>query len=61
MHPNITFIQIGEGIQRIEKVGDSYLVIGSEDGPLSGKSVEVPADNVAAVQWALEGASVTPG
>ena len=61
MHPNITFIQIGEGIQRIEKVGDSYLVIGSEEGPLSGKSVEIPAGNVAAIQWALEGASAMPG
>lgn len=61
MHPNITFIQIGEGIQSIEKVGDSYVVIGSEEGPLSGKSVEIPADNVAAIQWALEGAGVTTG
>lgn len=56
MHPNITVIQIGEGIRRIEKVGDSYIVMGSEDGPLKGKQVEIPHDNVAAIQWALEGA-----
>ena len=56
MHPNITVIQIGEGIRRIEKVGNSYMVTGSEDGPLKGKQVEIPLDNVAAIQWALEGA-----
>jgi len=58
VHPNITVIQIGPGIQRIDKQGDSYFVIGSDDGQLSGKKLEIPGDNVAAVQWALEGASV---
>jgi hypothetical protein len=56
MHPNITVIQIGEGVRRIEKVGNSYMVMGSDDGPLKGKQVEIPLDNVAAIQWALEGA-----
>jgi hypothetical protein len=60
MHPNISVIQIGEGIRRIEKVGNSYVVMGSDEGPLKGKSVEIPGDNVAAIQWALEGASA-PG
>ncbi len=57
MHPNITVIQVGEGVRRIDKEGESYFVIGSADGPLSGKKVEIPGDNVAAIQWALEGAS----
>ena len=54
VHPNITVIQIGPGIARIDREGDSYFVIGTEDGPLAGKKVEIPLDNVAAVQWALE-------
>jgi hypothetical protein len=29
-------------------------VIGTEDGPLAGKKVEIPGDNVAAIQWALD-------
>ena len=55
VHPNITVIQIGPGIQRIDKEGDSYFVVGTEDGPLAGKKVEIPGDNVAAIQWTLEG------
>jgi hypothetical protein len=54
VHPNITVIQIGPGIARIDKEGDSYFVIGTDDGPLAGKKVEIPAGNVAAIQWALE-------
>lgn len=55
VHPNITVIQIGPGIERIAREGDSYFVFGTEDGPLSGKKVEIPGDNVAAIQWTLEG------
>jgi hypothetical protein len=54
VHPNITVIQIGPGIQRIDKEGDSYFVVGTEDGPLAGKKVEIPGDNVAAIQWTLD-------
>jgi hypothetical protein len=54
VHPNITVIQIGPGIQRIDREGDSYFVVGTEDGPLAGKKVEIPGDNVAAVQWTLD-------
>jgi hypothetical protein len=54
VHPNITVIQVGAGIARIEKEGGSYWVVGTEDGPLAGKKVEIPGDNVAAIQWALE-------
>jgi hypothetical protein len=54
VHPNITVIQIGPGIARIDKEGDSYFVIGTEDGPLAGKKVEIPSGNVSAIQWALE-------
>ena len=54
VHPNITVIQIGPGIARIDKEGSSYFVIGTEDGPLAGKKVEIPSDNVSAVQWTLE-------
>lgn len=54
VHPNITVIQIGPGILRIDKEGDSYFVIGTDDGPLAGKKVEIPRDNVSAVQWTLE-------
>jgi hypothetical protein len=57
VHPNISVIQVGPGIQRIDREGDSYMVVGTEDGPLSGKKVEIPADNVAAIQWALDAAS----
>ncbi len=31
VHPNITVIQIGPGIQRIDKEGDSYFVVGTEE------------------------------
>jgi hypothetical protein len=54
VHPNINIIQLGPGIARIDKEGGSYWVLGSEDGPLAGKKVEIPGDNVAAIQWALE-------
>ncbi|MGZ6126527.1 MAG: hypothetical protein ACXWLR_16275 [Myxococcales bacterium] len=57
VHPNISVIQVGPGIQRIDKEGNSYMVVGTEDGPLSGKKVEIPADNVAAIQWAVDGAA----
>ncbi len=60
VHPNITVIQIGPGIARIDKEGDSYFVIGTEDGPLAGKKVEIPGDNVAAVQWTLESDAPAP-
>jgi hypothetical protein len=54
VHPSITVIQIGPGIQRIDKEGDSYFVVGTDDGPLAGKKVEIPGDNVAAIQWTLD-------
>jgi hypothetical protein len=54
VHPNISVIQIGPGIARIDKEGGSYWVLGTDDGPLSGKKVEIPSDNVAAIQWTLE-------
>ena len=54
VHPNISVIQLGPGIARIDKEGGSYWVVGTEDGPLAGKKVEIPGDNVAAIQWALE-------
>jgi hypothetical protein len=57
VHPNISVIQVGPGIERIDREGDSYMVVGTDDGPLSGKKVEIPADNVAAIQWALDGAA----
>src|SRR5260370_35922266 len=38
VHPNITVIQIGPGIQRIDKEGDSFFVVGTEDGPLTGNN-----------------------
>lgn len=57
LHPNLTVIQIGPGIERIDKEGNSYIVTGADDGPLAGKKVEIPADNVAAIQWSLEGAA----
>jgi|GEM_PF-1175880 len=58
VHPNITVIQIGPGIQRIDKEGHSYFVVGTEDGPLAGKKVEIPGDNVAAVQWTLDESAI---
>jgi hypothetical protein len=61
VHPDITVIQIGPGIARIDKEGNSYWVVGTEDGPLSGKKVEIPGDNVAAIQWTLERQSASPG
>jgi hypothetical protein len=61
VHPNITVIQIGPGIQRIDKEGHSYFVVGTEDGPLAGKKVEIPGDNVAAIQWALDGTAIKTG
>jgi hypothetical protein len=61
VHPNITVIQVGPGIQKIEKEGTSYMIHGTADGPLAGKKVEIPADNVAAIQWAVaEQAVVSP-
>jgi hypothetical protein len=51
--PNITEIRTGPGIERIVRTGDSYWVHGTSDGPLAGKLVEVPADNIAAVQWKI--------
>ena len=57
VHPNITVIQVGPGIERIEEDEDSYFVVGTEDGPLAGKRVEIPRDNVAAIQWSLGGAA----
>ena len=56
-HPNVSVIQVGPGIERIDREGDSYMVLGAEDGPLSGKKVEIPADNVAAIQWSLDGSA----
>src|SRR3954466_4832460 len=61
VHPNITVIQIGPGIARIDKEGDSYFVIGTEDGPLAGKRVEIPGDNVAAIQWTLDSGAPSAG
>jgi hypothetical protein len=61
VHPNITVIQVGPGIERIEKEGGSYFIIGTDDGPLAGKKVEIPSDNVSAVQWALDEAPAPPG
>lgn len=54
VHPNITVIQTGPGIEKIVREGSSYFVWGTDDGPLAAKKVEIPADNIAAVQWALE-------
>ena len=53
LHPNITMIQTGPGIDRIVREGESYWIIGTPGGPLDGKKVEVPADNVGAIQWKL--------
>lgn len=54
VHPNITVIQTGPGIEKIVREGASYWIIGTSDGPLAGKKVEIPADNIAAVQWKVE-------
>lgn len=54
VHPNITVIQTGPGIERIVREGQSYWVLGTPDGPLAGKKVEIPADNIAAVQWKVD-------
>lgn len=51
VHPNITVIQVGPGISRIDEGSHSYWVHGSPDGPLAGKWVEIPKANIAAVQW----------
>ena len=51
LHPNISMIQTGPGIDRIVREGNSYFVIGTPGGPLDGKRVEVPFDNVGAIQW----------
>lgn len=51
VHPNITVIQTGPGIEKIVREGASYWIYGTSDGPLAGKKVEIPLDNVAALQW----------
>ena len=51
--PNITVIQTGPGIDKIVVEGDSYWIFGTSDGPLAGKKVEIPKDNVAAIQWKI--------
>lgn len=51
VHPNITVIQTGPGIDKIVREGLSYWIFGTADGPLAGKKVEIPADNIAAIQW----------
>jgi hypothetical protein len=56
LHSNISVIEVGVGIARIEKHDESYFVLGAEDGPLAGKRIEIPAGNVAAIQWSHEGA-----
>lgn len=53
VHPNITVIQTGPGIDKIVRDGGSYWIFGTPDGPLAGKRVEIPADNIAAVQWKI--------
>ena len=53
IQPNIYEVRTGPGIEKIIRTGDSYWVHGTSDGPLSGRLVEIPADNVAAVQWQL--------
>jgi hypothetical protein len=58
IHPNISVIQTGPGIDRIVRDGPSYWIRGTPDGPLAGKTVEIPADNVAAVQWKLGGGQI---
>ena len=60
VHPNITVIQLGPGIARIDKEGGSYWVVGTEDGPLAGKKVEIPGDNVAAILMQILQGDRTP-
>ena len=55
VHPNITEIRVGPGVEKIVRTGDSLWVYGTADGPLAGKAVEIPSDNVAAIQWKLSG------
>jgi hypothetical protein len=57
VHPDIKLVQVGPGIEKIVKEDDSYWVYGTAEGPLAGKRVEIPADNVAAVQWKIGSAS----
>ena len=58
VHPNISVIQTGPGIEKIVRNGTSYWIHGTMDGPLAGKKVEIPSDNVAAIQWKV-GADAT--
>jgi hypothetical protein len=51
VHPSITEIRVGPGIEKIVRTDESYWVHGTSDGPLAGKMIEIPADNIAAVQW----------
>jgi hypothetical protein len=53
IHPDVSAIQRGAGIDRIVKADGGYWVVGASDGPLAGRRVEIPADNVAAVQWKM--------
>lgn len=55
IHPDIAVIRVGPGIERIELRGASYWITGTEDGPLSGRELEIPKDNVAGVQWVAPG------
>jgi hypothetical protein len=57
VHPDIRLIQTGPGVAKIVHEGGSYWVYGSPDGPLNGKRIEIPAENVAAIQWRVEEAS----
>src|SRR6267378_5468206 len=43
VHPNITVIQIGPGIQRIDKEGDRFFVVGTETGPWGERRSRSPA------------------
>jgi hypothetical protein len=54
VHPDIRLIQTGPGIEKIVREEGSYWVYGSADGPLQGKRIEIPAENVAAIQWRME-------
>jgi hypothetical protein len=53
IHPNVSAIHRGAGIERIVRGETSYWVIGAADGPLVGRRVEIPADNVAGIQWKM--------
>ena len=61
IHPNITEIRVGPGVERISLKDDSYWVHGTPDGPLSAKMIEIPADNVAAIQWTVATPETSPG